>query len=83
MIHGLGFSSFLRVVLGGEESILVPLFAFNVGLEIGQILIVAVLFGLGTLLTKFAGMARRNWLLVVSGAAGGIAITLMLERLPG
>ena len=82
LIHGLGFSSFLRAVLGGEESIVVPLFAFNVGLEIGQILIVTVLFLLGALLTKFAGMARRDWLLIVSGAAGGIAITLMLERLP-
>ena len=82
MIHGLGFSSFLRAVLGGEEGIVVPLFAFNVGLEIGQILIVAVLFLLGALLIRFAGMARRDWLLIVSGAAGGIAITLMLERLP-
>lgn len=82
LIHGLGFSSFLRAVLGGEDSIVVPLFAFNVGLEIGQILIVTVLFLLGALLTKFAGMARRDWLLIVSGAAGGIAITLMLERLP-
>lgn len=82
LIHGLGFSSFLRAVLGGEESIVVPLFAFNVGLEIGQILIVTVLFLLGALLTKFAGMARRDWLLIVSGAAGGIAITLVLERLP-
>ena len=83
LIHGLGFSSFLRTVLGGEESIVVPLFAFNVGLEIGQILIVAVLFVLGALLTRFARMARRDWLMIVSGAAGGIAITLMLERLPG
>jgi len=70
-------------MLGGEDSIVVPLFAFNVGLEIGQILIVAVLFVLGALLTKFARMARRDWLLIVSGAAGGIAITLMLERWPG
>lgn len=83
LIHGLGFSSFLRAVLGDEESIVVPLFAFNVGLEIGQILIVGVLFGLGALLLKVAKVARRDWLLIVSGATGGIAITLMLERLPG
>jgi len=83
LIHGLGFSSFLRAVLGGEESIVIPLFAFNVGLEIGQILIVAVLFGLGGALVKLAKMARRDWLLIVSGATGGIAITLLIERLPG
>ncbi len=83
LIHGLGFSSFLRAILGDEESIVLPLFAFNVGLEIGQILIVAVLFGLSALLFKFAKVVRRDWLLIVSGATGGIAITLMLERLPG
>ncbi len=83
LIHGLGFSSFLRAVLGGEESIVIPLFSFNVGLEIGQIVIVTVLFGLGALLLRFAKMARRDWLLIVSGATGGIAITLLMERLPG
>ena len=42
LIHGLGFSNYLRSLLGREESILKPLFAFNLGLEIGQILIVAI-----------------------------------------
>ncbi|HSM08121.1 MAG TPA: HupE/UreJ family protein, partial [Gemmatimonadota bacterium] len=37
LVHGLGFSSFLRAALGGEESILLPLFAFNTGLEVGQL----------------------------------------------
>lgn len=83
LIHGLGFSSFLRAVLGGEESILMPLFAFNVGLEIGQILIVLALFGLGALVTQAMRMARRDWLLVVSGATAGVAITLIIERIPG
>lgn len=83
LIHGLGFSSFLRAVLGEEESILVPLFAFNVGLEIGQILIVAVVFVLGAIITRVIGMLRRDWLLVVSGATAGVAITLIIDRLPG
>ena len=83
LIHGLGFSSFLRVVLGGEESIVLPLFAFNVGLEVGQILIVLVLFAFGTLMTHIVKMSRRDWLLVVSGATAGVAITLILDRIPG
>lgn len=74
---------FLRSVLGGEEGIVVPLFAFNVGLEIGQILIVLVLFALGALFVRLARMARHDWLLIVSGATGVIAMTLMIERLPG
>lgn len=83
LIHGLGFSSFLRVVLGEEESIVVPLFAFNAGLEIGQIMIVAAIFVAGALVAKLMGMLRRDWLLIVSGATAGIAITLIIDRMPG
>ena len=32
-IHGLGFSSYLKVLLGAEQNIIKPLFAFNIGLE--------------------------------------------------
>src|SRR5262245_8163628 len=42
LIHGLGFSNYLRSLLGRQESIVTPLFAFNVGLEFGQIIIVGV-----------------------------------------
>ena len=83
LIHGLGFSSFLRAVLGAEQSIVVPLLAFNIGLEVGQILIVAVLFAVGALMTQGIGMRRRDWLLVVSGATAGVALTLIIDRIPG
>ncbi len=83
LIHGLGFSSFLRAVLGAEQSIVVPLLAFNIGLEVGQILIVAALFAVGALMTQGIGMRRRDWLLVVSGATAGVALTLIIDRVPG
>ncbi|MGB3586189.1 MAG: HupE/UreJ family protein, partial [Tunicatimonas sp.] len=42
LIHGMGFSNYLRSLLGKEEDITVPLLAFNLGLELGQIVIVAI-----------------------------------------
>ena len=39
-IHGLGFSNMLRSLLGGGADILQPLLFFNLGLEVGQLLIV-------------------------------------------
>ncbi len=39
LIHGLGFSSFFKTILGKEDLIL-PLFAFNIGVELAQIIIV-------------------------------------------
>lgn len=83
LIHGLGFSNFLRALLGGEEGIALPLFAFNVGLEIGQICIVLAVLILTFLVVRLARMRRHDWILVLSGAAAGVALTLMVERLPG
>jgi len=83
LIHGMGFSNFLRSLLGAQEGIALPLFAFNVGLELGQILIVLAIMILTFFMIRLARMRRHDWVLVLSGAAAGVALTLMLERLPG
>jgi hydrogenase/urease accessory protein HupE len=36
LIHGLGFSTLLRAMLGKTESLAFPLFSFNLGIEVGQ-----------------------------------------------
>jgi hypothetical protein len=81
LIHGLGFSNFLRSLLGGEESILRPLFAFNVGLELGQLLILAVVLLLGVLLPGLLHLTRREWVLFVSGGTVAVALTMIADRL--
>lgn len=80
-IHGLGFSNYLRSLLGKEESILAPLFAFNVGLEIGQLIIVAVALLLSQVLISLFGVKRRDWTFFVSSAIFGIALVMCIERL--
>lgn len=83
LIHGMGFSNFLRSLLGAEEGIALPLFAFNVGLELGQILIVLAVLILTFFVVRLARMRRHDWILVLSGATAGVALTLLVERLPG
>jgi len=83
LIHGMGFSNFLRALLGGEEGIVFPLFGFNVGLELGQICIVLAVLVLTFLLVRLARMRRHDWILVLSGATAGVALVLMVERLSG
>ena len=78
LIHGMGFSNYLRSLLGKEASIWQPLLAFNVGLEIGQIVIVAA-FLLITSLVHLAGMNRKEWTLMVSAFILGVACMLMLQ----
>ncbi|TAE25526.1 MAG: HupE/UreJ family protein [Candidatus Kapaibacterium sp.] len=81
-IHGMGFSTFLKSLLGKETNIVLPLFAFNLGLEAGQILIIMVILLLTMLMVKVARLRPRDWSLVLSGAALGIALTLMLKTFP-
>jgi hypothetical protein len=81
LIHGMGFSNFLRSLLGQEEGIALPLFSFNVGLELGQILIVVSVLILTFLMVRVLGMRRHDWVLVLSGATVGVALILMVERL--
>ncbi|MBC6697565.1 HupE/UreJ family protein [Hymenobacter sp. BT190] len=78
LVHGLGFSSYLRELLGQQSRPVLELLAFNVGVELGQLLIVSLILLLGLLLLRGFGVGRRDWLLVVSGAAMGIAGVLLV-----
>ncbi|MBL6446303.1 HupE/UreJ family protein [Fulvivirga sp. 29W222] len=79
LIHGLGFSNFLRSILGQEKSIASPLLAFNIGLEVGQIIIVAVFLIISFILVDIFGVKKRDWRMVISSATAGIALMLIVE----
>lgn len=80
LIHGLGFSNYLRSLLGQEDSIIIPLFSFNLGIEIGQILIVAIIMLLTWTLVDLLHVKRREWILILSGAGLGVSFVMMVER---
>lgn len=82
LIHGMGFSSYFKGLLGREANITVPLFAFNVGIEIGQIIIVLMVLAAGFCAMEMLRVLQRSWILFVSGAAAGIALILMIETWP-
>ena len=80
LIHGLGFSSYLRGLLGRQSRPVLELLSFNVGVELGQLLIVGLILLIGFLLLWGLRIARRDWLLVTSGAALGIAVVLLVSQ---
>jgi len=79
LIHGLGFSNYLRSLLGKEASIFEPLLAFNIGLEVGQLVIVIIFMVTASILVGIIGINRRDWALVISSIVLGMAIMMMLE----
>ncbi|NND07174.1 MAG: HupE/UreJ family protein [Saprospiraceae bacterium] len=77
-IHGMGFSNFFRALTGGK-SIVLELFAFNVGLELGQLLIVVAFFAIYFVLDKLLKIEHRDWNLFISGAGAGLSLLMSLE----
>jgi hypothetical protein len=77
LIHGLGFSNFFRALMGGSTQIIWPLFSFNVGVEVGQIMIIIVFFLLLALLRSFRDFPHRDWNLFVSGIGAGGALLIL------
>lgn len=81
LIHGMGFSTYLKSLLGKEQGIFSQLLAFNIGLEIGQIITVGFILLLSFLLLDIFKCKRHIWILVGSGFVAGMAFKLLLERI--
>ena len=79
LIHGLGFSNYLRQLLGKEASLWQPLLSFNIGLEVGQIVIVGAFLLLTSIFVGIAGVNRKEWTLVISSIVLGVSLMLLLE----
>lgn len=82
LIHGLGFSNYLKSLLGKNVNIVMQLFAFNVGLEVGQLIIVLIVLIISFILTGLIKVNRREYLLYFSGGIFALALQMAIERIP-
>jgi hypothetical protein len=78
LIHGMGFSNFFRELMGGGTAIIKPLLAFNIGLEIGQIGIVILFFGVNYVFSKIFKFEQEDWTKVISGIGIGASALILL-----
>jgi hypothetical protein len=81
LIHGLGFSNYLRSLLG-RGNIVLQLLAFNLGLEFGQLLIVLAILLLTFVCVNLFKVNRREYILFLSGGVLAVAIHMALQRFP-
>ncbi|MGV3766679.1 MAG: HupE/UreJ family protein [Chitinophagaceae bacterium] len=82
LIHGLGFSNYLKSLLGKSSSIAGELLAFNLGLEAGQLLIVAAIMLISWIVVQALRTQRREWLLFASGGIFCLSLLMAIERFP-
>jgi len=81
-IHGMGFASGLRSLLGKEASIFMPLLGFNLGLETGQLVVVSLFFFLSSLLIRIPNFSQKLLNQVLSILVFLIALFLAYIRFP-
>lgn len=80
LVHGMGFANYLGALLPKKDQLVGALLSFNLGIEAGQVIIVTLFLILSYLVVGLVGINRRDYVLVVSAAIAGIALTMMFEN---
>jgi hypothetical protein len=82
LIHGLGFATTLRFILAKDQQLGWALFGFNIGVELGQIMVVGCILLLAQLFINVLHVTRRDWIVFISAAVFSLALKMALERFP-
>jgi hypothetical protein len=82
LIHGMGFANTIRFMLAKDQSLGMGLFGFNVGLEVGQIVVVLILLLITMIVINIFKINRREWVIFLSAGVFGLSLKMALERMP-
>jgi len=81
LIHGLGFSNYLKTILFKSDTILLPLVEFALGVEAAQVIIVTVILLIGAVLQSVFTVNRRDWILICSSIVIGFSLQMVFDRI--
>ena len=82
LIHGLGYANYIRMMLSSDQQLVWGLFSFNLGLEVGQIVVVCLVLLSIWVSSKIHPKAQLHWVRIVSAAVLLFALKLAIERFP-
>lgn len=80
LVHGLGFANTIRFMLAKDQGIGWSLFSFNIGLEAGQVVVVACILAVSYLVVDKAGLQRKWWVGALSVISLAVAVKMIIER---
>jgi len=79
LIHGMDFSNYFKALIMSPKDIIIPLLGFNVGIELGQLLIVFFIVFVSYIFLNIIKIKHFKWNLFISGAAFGVSFISILE----
>ncbi len=86
LVHGLGFAGALSEIGLPEGDIPLALLAFNLGVELGQLIFIALVFATGSLLRRLISPQARHGARLTHAASyviGSVAAFWVIERISG
>ncbi|OQX60525.1 MAG: hypothetical protein B5M52_00115 [Helicobacteraceae bacterium 4484_230] len=81
LLHGLGFAGMLNTIGLPHGEIPMAVLAFNIGIELGQILFIAAAILLLSCFSLVTGIEREKIVFVLSYIFGGISFFWLIERI--
>jgi hypothetical protein len=80
LIHGLAYASTL--VLEGQDGLVPHLFAFNVGIEVAQLLVVTIVLLISYILVQVLKLPKKTYVRIASVIILVLALKMSYERFP-
>lgn len=77
LIHGLGFSSYFKMIASGSDSKFLPLVEFALGIEAAQVIVVLAVLIVSFLFQNVLNVSKRDWILVTASIVAGIVIPIL------
>lgn len=81
LVHGLGYANAIRFSLSGEQSLVLPLLAFNMGLEIGQLFVVLTILLLGEIIRRYTKISGTLWIRSMSLIILVLSLNMAIGRI--
>ena len=81
LIHGLAFANSLLSLIGGDN-LLVPLLAFNLGIEAAQLLVVAIILAISFIFVQLIKIRRVWWVRGISALVLLASLKMAFDRWP-
>ncbi|AMC11395.1 HupE / UreJ protein [Lutibacter profundi] len=77
LIHGFGFSSYFKLLVGTTHNKFIPLLEFALGVELAQIVIVTIVLIVGFIFQHIFRFSKRDWVLIISSIVIGIVLPIL------
>lgn len=81
IIHGLGFSTYFKMIASNTEIKFLPLMEFALGIEAALLIVTISVLILAFIFQNILNITRRDWILVISSIVIGVILPILRDNI--